>query len=79
MRPQLAVVLDALAVLALAADTGRIDQANAAVAALEAGVDGVAGRPRLVGDDHPRAAQDRVQQRGLADIGTAEDRDADVV
>ncbi len=78
-RPQLAVVLDPLPVLALAADAGRVDQPDSAVAPLDHRVDRVAGRPRLIGDDHPRTAQDRVQQRRLADVRTAQDRDAELV
>ena len=43
---------------------------------LELGVDRVAGRAGAVGDDHPLGAEEGVDQRGLADVRAADDRDA---
>ena len=40
-------------------------------------VDRVAGRARHVGDDHALRAEERVQQRRLADVRPSEDRDPD--
>ena len=48
-------------------------------AALEIEVDRVARRAGLVEGDHPLLAQDRVDQRGLADVGPADDRHLDRV
>ena len=78
-RPQLRVVLDALALTALPAETGGVDQDERRLAAPQHGVDRVPGRPRDVGDDHPLLADDRVQQARLADVRPAEDRDPDRV
>ena len=44
---------------------------------LEHRVDRVARRPRHLRDDHPLLAEQRVQERRLADVRPAEDRDAD--
>ena len=44
---------------------------------LEHRVDRVARRPGDVGDDHALLAEQRVQERRLADVRPAEDRDAD--
>ena len=76
-RPQLRVVLDPLALLALAADPGGVDEHEGAVAALEHGVDRVARRARHLGDDHALLAEQRVQEARLADVRPAEDRYAD--
>ena len=76
-RPQLRVVLDALALIALAPDPSRVDEDERLVAAAQNGVDRVAGRARLLRDDHPLLAEQRVEQARLADVRPPEDRDAD--
>src|SRR5207248_10242701 len=73
---QLGVVLDPLALLSLAAEAGSVDEDEGAVASLEDGVDRVAGRAGLLGDDHALLAEERVQKARLADVRAAEDRDA---
>ena len=78
-RTQLRVVLDALAVAALAAQARGVDEHEGAVAALEHGVDRVAGRPGDLGDDQALAAEQLVDEARLADVRAAEDRDADRV
>ena len=78
-RAQLGVVLDALPVAALAAQAGGVDEHERAVAALEHGVDRVAGRARDLGDDHALASEQLVHEARLADVRAAEDRDADRV
>ncbi len=47
------------------------------LAAAEDRVHGVAGRPRLLGDDHPLLAEERVDEARLAHVGAAEDGDPD--
>ena len=47
--------------------------------ALEVEVDCVAGGARFVERDHALLAEDRVDERGLADVGTPDDRDLDRV
>ena len=61
--------------LRTAADPGRVDQQRLAAVDLDPGVDRVAGGPGDVADDRPLGAEQRVEQRGLADVRTAEDRD----
>src|SRR5205814_9566210 len=78
-RAQLRVELDALAMLALAAQSGRVDEDDRPISALEDRVDCVARRSRDVRHDHALTADDRVQQRRLADVRPTEDRDADRV
>ena len=71
------VVLDALPLLAAAAQARRVDEHERRVAALQHRVDRVAGRARDLRDDHALAADEPVQERRLADVRAAEDRDAD--
>ena len=78
-RAHLAPELDLLALRAVAAQAGRVDQAVDAVAALEADVDRVARRARDLADDRALLVAERVQQRRLADVRAAEDDDADLV
>ena len=73
---QLRVVLDALPVPALAADARGVDEDEGAIAAFEDGVDRVAGRAGRLRHDHAVVAEDRVQERRLADVRPPEDRDA---
>ena len=61
----------------LAADPRGVDEDERPVAALEDRVDRIARRAGQVGHDHALVAEDRVQQRRLADVRAAEDRDAD--
>ena len=65
--------------LALAAQPGRVDQPEVPLVAHEDGVDAVAGGASHLRHDHARPTQDRVQQRGLADVGATEDRHPDLV
>src|SRR5438034_8538943 len=76
-RAELGVVLDSLSMLPLPAKSGRVDEDERAVAALEDGVDRVARRSRNLGDDDSLAADDRVEVRRLAHVRMTEDRDAD--
>src|SRR5919197_247600 len=77
--PPPAPVLDSLAMAAFAPKARRVDQPVADAAALERGVDRVPRRPRRRRDDHAGAAEDGVQERRLADVGPAEDRNPDLV
>ena len=74
---QLAVVLDPLPLLAAPAQPRRVDEHEGRVAALQHRVDRVARRARDLGDDHPLAADELVQERRLADVRPPEDRDPD--
>ena len=76
---ELRVVLDPLPLLLLAPKAGRVDEDERPLAALQHGVDRVAGRPRLLGDDHPLLAEECVQKTGLARIRAPEDRHPDRV
>ena len=76
-RAQLRVVLDPLPLLPATAEPRRVDEHERGVPALQDRVDGVAGGARHLGDDHALAPDEPVQERGLADVRTAEDRDAD--
>ena len=76
-RSQLRVVLDPLTLLALAPNARCVDEHEGSLAALQNGVDRVAGRAGLLGDDHALLSDQRVEQARLADVRTAEDRDAD--
>ena len=69
--------LDALPLMPLAAKTRRVDEHERRLAALQHGVDRVARRAGDVGDDHALPGRERVQERRLADVRPAEDRDAD--
>ena len=70
-------LLDRFLDLAATTQAGGVDQAVLAAIALEVDRDRIAGRARHVGGDHPLLAEDAVHQRRLADIGTADERDAD--
>ena len=61
----------------LAPEPRRVEQADRPVAPGEVGGDGVACQARLGTGDHPLLAQQRVDQRRLAGVGTADDREAD--
>ena len=76
-RAQLRVVLDPLALVALAPQPGRVDEHELALAAPQHRVDRVARRAGHLGDDRPLLAEQLVQQARLADVRPAEDRDAD--
>ena len=76
-RAELGVVLDPLPVAPLTPETGGVDQDERALAALEHGVDRVAGGARDLAHDQPLAAQEPVDEARLADVGPAEDRNAD--
>ena len=69
--------LDRLDHLAAAAHAGGVDQRVAAAVALEIEVDRIARRARLVEGDHPLLAEQRVDERRLADVRPADDRDLD--
>jgi hypothetical protein len=56
---------------------GCVDQDQPPLSEFELGIDRVARGSRLLGDDHPLGADERVEERGLADVGPADDRDAD--
>ena len=73
------VVLDGLLDLGLAADARGVDEAQAAAVDLELGVDRVARGARDVGDDHALAAEEGVDERGLAHVRAADHREADEV
>ena len=62
---------------AFAAQTGRIDNAEAFALILEHGVDRIAGRSRDVADQRPLAARQRVKDARLPHVGAADERHAD--
>jgi hypothetical protein len=66
-------------VAAPAAHAGRVHEDEGRVAAAKDGVDRVARRSRLVGDDHALLAHDRVDEARLADVRAPEHRHADRV
>ena len=70
-------LLDRLEHLAAPADARGVDQRVATLVALEVEVDRVARRARLVEGDDALLAEQRVDQRRLADVGAADDRDLD--
>ena len=72
---QRGVVLVARRGLHPLADAGGVDEAPGLPAELDQLVDRVDRRTRRVVDDHPVLACELVQQRGLADVGSADDRD----
>ena len=76
-RAQLRVVLDALAVLALAPHAGRVHEHERAVVGLEHRVDRVARRSRNVRDDQPLLPEQGVEEARLADVRPAEHGHAD--
>ena len=57
------------------ADAGGVDEAPGPAAELHELVDRVDGGPGDVVDDHPLGTGQPVEQRGLADVGPADDRD----
>jgi hypothetical protein len=61
----------------LAADAGGVDEDERTAPELEADVDRVARGARLVGDDDPLLAEQRVDDARLAHVGPAHDGDAD--
>ena len=56
-------------------EPARVDDHEPAAIPLRVAVQAVAGRPRAVLDDGGAAADDAVEERALADIGTADDGD----
>ena len=70
------VVLDRLRDLGRAADAGRVDEQQLAAVDLDRRVDRVARRARDVGDDHALAAEEGVDERGLADVRAPDHREA---
>ncbi len=70
-------LLDRLEHLAAAAHARGVDQRVAPSVALEVEIDRVARRPRLVECDHALLAEERVDERRLADIGSPDDRNLD--
>ena len=74
---QIAVVLDGVLHLALAAQAGRIDERERAEPVLDRRIHGVARRARDVGDDAAVLAGNAVDERRLADVRLADDRHLD--
>ena len=74
-RAHEAVVLGRLVDAALAAQAGGVDEAQRAVVGLDDGVDRVARRAGHVVHDRALLADEPVEQRRLADVGPADDRD----
>ena len=75
---QLGVVVDRAGDLRPPADARPCRSARTgAPVDLEPGVDRVAGRPGQLRDDHPLGAEEGVDQRRLADVRAADDRDRD--
>ena len=72
-------LLDGLEDLAAPAHAGGVDQRVLFVVALERDVDAVARGAGLVVDHHALFTEHAVDQRGLADVGTADDGDLDAV
>ncbi len=63
--------------LALASNPGGVDEHVAHAVLFEHGVDGIAGGPRHLADQKALVTQEPVDQRRLADVGAADDRDRD--
>ena len=76
-RAQLRVVLDPLPLTALAAQTGGVDELKVRSPRSMHRVDRVARRARHLRHDRALLADERVEERRLADVRPAEDRDAD--
>ena len=74
-RAHEAVVLGRLVDPALAAHAGGVDEAQRPVVGLDDRVDRVAGRAGQVVHDRAVVADEPVEQRRLADVGAADDRD----
>src|SRR2546421_4394129 len=74
---QLGVVLDPLALPALAAEAGGVDEHEVTVSAVEESVDCVTRGSGLLGDDYALLAEERVQEARLPDVRAAEDGDTD--
>ncbi len=72
-------LFDRLEHLAALAQPGRVDQRVTAPIALEIDFDGVARRARHVERNHALFAHERIDERGLAYVGTAHDRQLDAV
>src|SRR3954452_23899853 len=79
LRAQRRVVLDRVLDLGLAAQAGGVDEDHPPAVDLERQVDRVAGRAGDVGDDHALGAEQAVDERRLADVRAAHDREADEV
>src|SRR5205807_5611623 len=75
-RTELRVVLDALPLLALAAQARRVDELERALAATDDRVDRVARRSRHLRHDRPLLPHEAVVERRLADVRPTEDRHA---
>src|SRR5262249_12801271 len=75
--PELGVVLDALALPALATKARRVDEHEGGVVAAEHGVDRVPGGAGYLGHDHAVAPDERVQERRLSHVRPSEDRNLD--
>ena len=71
--------LDRFVDLGLAPDAGGVDQAVLAPVAFHVDRNRIARGARHIGGDHPVFAQQAVDQGGLADIGAADDRQAQAV
>ena len=65
--------------LAAPPDPGRVHEAEAPARGLDAGVDRVAGGARDLRHDRAVLAEQRVDERGLADVRPADDRQRDLV
>ena len=78
-RTQRRVIFDRPMRFGLLAHAGGVDQANGAVMPVQERVDRVARRARNVGDDGALFAEQRVEQRTLADVGAADDRERELV
>src|SRR5690606_4536482 len=74
--PEHGVEVGVLGDLRLAADPGRVDDHVAVLVDLHLHVDGVAGGAGDVGDDDPLLPDQPVEQRRLANVGTADDGEA---
>ena len=79
LRADLRVELDGAGDPRALAKARGVHQEHRAVADLKLGVDRVARRAGDVGDDHPVRAQEAVDERGLADVRAADQRQARAV
>src|SRR5215211_2446300 len=77
LRAQRRVVLDRLLHLGAAPDAGRVDQQQRPAVDLDRRVDRVARGAGDVGDDHALAAEEGVDEAGLADVRAADHGEAD--
>src|SRR5439155_4630629 len=76
---ELRVVIDGARYLRPAPETRRVHEHDSSSIDVELGVDRVPRRTRLLVNDHPLLPEKRVDERRLANVGPADDREANDV